>query len=100
MPCRSDYFETLEECALLPGCLPVGLGAGCVVQKCIIDKNARIGANVKIVNKDGIQVPFLTLPIWLPLLVSSGSLAQPPVALLFRVFVGLKILHLFQKAHM
>jgi len=51
----SDYFETLEECALLPGCLPVGLGAGCVVQKCIIDKNARIGANVKIVNKDGIQ---------------------------------------------
>ncbi len=58
--CRSDYFETLEECALLPGCLPVGLGAGCTVQKCIIDKNARIGPNVQIVNKDGIQV--LPLP--------------------------------------
>ena len=55
---RSDYFETLEECALLPGCLPVGLGPGCTARKCIIDKNSRIGANVQIVNKDGVQVPF------------------------------------------
>lgn len=53
---RSDYFETLEECALLPGCLPVGLGPGCTARRCIIDKNARIGANVQIVNKDGVQV--------------------------------------------
>lgn len=52
---RSDYFETLEECALLPGCLPVGLGPGCTVKKCIIDKNSRIGANVQIVNKDNVQ---------------------------------------------
>ena len=22
----ADYFETMEECALLPGCLPMGLG--------------------------------------------------------------------------
>lgn len=22
----SDYYETLEECALIPGCLPMGLG--------------------------------------------------------------------------
>jgi glucose-1-phosphate adenylyltransferase len=51
----SDYFETLEECALLPGCLPVGLGPGCTARKCIIDKNSRIGANVQIVNKDGVQ---------------------------------------------
>ncbi len=56
LPRSSDYFETLEECALLPGCLPVGLGAGCHVRKCIIDKNARLGANVKILNKDGVQV--------------------------------------------
>jgi glucose-1-phosphate adenylyltransferase len=51
----SDYFETLEECALLPGCLPVGLGPGCTVKKCIIDKNSRIGANVQIINKDNVQ---------------------------------------------
>ena len=23
----ADYYETLEECALIPGCLPMGLGA-------------------------------------------------------------------------
>jgi carbonic anhydrase/acetyltransferase-like protein (isoleucine patch superfamily) len=23
----ADYYETLEECALVPGCLPMGLGA-------------------------------------------------------------------------
>jgi hypothetical protein len=57
--CRSDYFETLEECALLPGCLPVGLGPGCTARKCIIDKNSRIGANVQIINKDGVQVRLL-----------------------------------------
>ena len=22
----ADYYETLEECALVPGCLPIGLG--------------------------------------------------------------------------
>ena len=30
----ADYYETLEECALVPGCLPMGLGeshAGCKV---------------------------------------------------------------------
>ena len=25
----ADYYETLEECALIPGCLPMGLGAPC-----------------------------------------------------------------------
>lgn len=23
----ADYYETMEECALVPGCLPMGLGA-------------------------------------------------------------------------
>jgi ADP-glucose pyrophosphorylase len=36
----------------------VGLGPGCTARKCIIDKNSRIGANVQIVNKDGVQVRF------------------------------------------
>ena len=39
----------------MPGCLPMGIGDNCVIRKCIIDKNARIGSNVKIVNKDGVQ---------------------------------------------
>ena len=39
----------------MPGCLPMGIGDNCVIRKCIIDKNARIGSNVKIVNKDNVQ---------------------------------------------
>eukprot|EP00891_Asterochloris_glomerata_P007450 jgi/Astpho2/7450/Aster-02029 len=51
----SDYYETLEECALIPGCLPMGLGSNTHVRKCIIDKNARIGSNVQILNKEGVM---------------------------------------------
>ena len=39
----------------MPGCLPMGIGDNCVIRKCIIDKNARIGSNVKIVNADNVQ---------------------------------------------
>ncbi|MFH1753372.1 MAG: glucose-1-phosphate adenylyltransferase [Candidatus Omnitrophota bacterium] len=51
----NDYYETLEqmkgnEIIKIPN---VGIGRGCVVKKAIIDKNVRIGDNVKIVNKDG-----------------------------------------------
>ena len=51
----SDYYETLEECVNVRGCLPMGLGDGCVVRRAIIDKNARIGDGVQIVNKAGVQ---------------------------------------------
>jgi len=50
----ADYYETLEECALLPGCLPMGIGRDSVVRRAIVDKNARIGPKCKIVNKDGV----------------------------------------------
>lgn len=51
----SDYYETLDECVNVRGCLPMGLGDGCVVRRAIIDKNARIGENVQIVNKANVQ---------------------------------------------
>lgn len=51
----SDYYETLEECAYVPGCLPMGLGDGSLVRRAIIDKNARIGEKCQIINKDGIK---------------------------------------------
>ena len=51
----SDYYETIEECVNVRGCLPMGLGDGCVVRRAIIDKNARIGDNVQIVNKAQVQ---------------------------------------------
>jgi glucose-1-phosphate adenylyltransferase len=34
---------------------PVGIGENTIIKKAIIDKNARIGRNVKIINKDGIH---------------------------------------------
>jgi glucose-1-phosphate adenylyltransferase len=56
----SDYYETMDECAFVPGCLPMGIGAGSTVRKTLIDKNARIGENVKILNKEGVVENFST----------------------------------------
>ena len=38
-----------------PGAPPVGIGEGSLIQDAIIDLNARIGRNVRIVNKDGVK---------------------------------------------
>ncbi|KAL3828423.1 hypothetical protein ACJIZ3_017225 [Penstemon smallii] len=35
--------------------IPVGIGEGSIIRKAIIDKNARIGKNVMIINKDNVQ---------------------------------------------
>ncbi|KAL3507017.1 hypothetical protein ACH5RR_032399 [Cinchona calisaya] len=35
--------------------IPIGIGEGSVIKKAIIDKNARIGKNVLIINKDSVQ---------------------------------------------
>ena len=50
----ADYYERMEECELMPGCLPIGVGANCVIKKAI-DKNVRIGPNCQIINKDNVQ---------------------------------------------
>jgi len=51
----ADYYETLEECEYVPGCLPMGLGDNTIVRRAIIDKNARIGERCMIVNKEGVK---------------------------------------------
>lgn len=51
----ADYFETYAECSALPGCTPVGIGAGTVIRRAIVDKNARIGMDCQIVNAAGVQ---------------------------------------------
>merc|ERR1711915_1039577 len=53
----ADYYETDEERSLLSnkGGVPIGIGKDCHVKRAIIDKNARIGTNVKIINKDNVQ---------------------------------------------
>ncbi|KAF5839750.1 nucleotide-diphospho-sugar transferase [Dunaliella salina] len=51
----SDYYETLEECEYVPGCMPMGVGDGSIVRRAIIDKNARVGPRCQIINKDGVK---------------------------------------------
>ncbi|KXZ49415.1 hypothetical protein GPECTOR_21g641 [Gonium pectorale] len=53
----ADYYESEDQkaAALAAGGVPVGIGANCVISNAIIDKNARVGKNVKIFNKDGVS---------------------------------------------
>lgn len=49
----ADYYQSDGERAadLAAGMPPVGIGAGTVIRGAIVDKNARIGKNVQIINK-------------------------------------------------
>ena len=38
-----------------PGAPPIGIGEGSLIQDAIVDLNARIGRNVRIVNQRGLQ---------------------------------------------
>lgn len=53
----SDFFESAEERSALRngGGIPLGVGQGTTVKRAILDKNARIGNNVSIVNKDRVE---------------------------------------------
>jgi glucose-1-phosphate adenylyltransferase len=53
----ADYYETLEEIASLEqkNILPVGIGENTIIKNAIVDKNCRIGKNVKIINEKCIR---------------------------------------------
>jgi len=53
----ADYFQSPEEIEndLASGTPPVGIGEGTIIQRAIIDKNARIGRGVKIINAHQVQ---------------------------------------------
>eukprot|EP00897_Mesotaenium_endlicherianum_P008193 jgi/Mesen1/7401/ME000388S06620 len=53
----ADYYETEAEKALRTSQdkLLMGIGANSVIRRAIVDKNARIGRNVQIINKDGVD---------------------------------------------
>ncbi len=53
----SDFYQPFSErqSGLQEGQVPLGIGANTVIRRAIVDKNARIGRNVKIVNKDNIE---------------------------------------------
>jgi glucose-1-phosphate adenylyltransferase len=50
----ADYYESPAQRSenLENGIVPLGVGAHSTIQKAIVDKNARIGRNVRIVNQD------------------------------------------------
>ncbi|MGM3307707.1 glucose-1-phosphate adenylyltransferase [Anabaena sp. WFMT] len=53
----ADYYQPSVErqCSLEHDDIPVGIGTDTIIRRAIIDKNARIGHNVKIINKDNVQ---------------------------------------------
>ena len=53
----ADFYEPYAErqSGVLDSKIPVGIGAGSTVRRAIIDKNARIGRNVQIMNKDRVE---------------------------------------------
>lgn len=53
----SDYYQSLSkrQADLDQGRVPLGIGENTVIRKAIVDKNARIGKNVKIVNKAQVE---------------------------------------------
>ncbi|HIK05550.1 MAG TPA: glucose-1-phosphate adenylyltransferase [Trichormus sp. M33_DOE_039] len=53
----SDFYQPSVErqCSIDKGDIPVGIGPDTIIRRAIIDKNARIGHDVKIINKDNVQ---------------------------------------------
>jgi glucose-1-phosphate adenylyltransferase len=53
----ADYYETLEDIDLARsrGLPPVGIGGDSVIERAIVDKNARIGRGVRILSQAGAQ---------------------------------------------
>jgi glucose-1-phosphate adenylyltransferase len=53
----ADYYQTLEDMQadLAAGRPWIGVGEGTIVRRAIIDKNARIGANVRLLNEAGVE---------------------------------------------
>ncbi|MGH1392968.1 MAG: glucose-1-phosphate adenylyltransferase [Trichormus sp.] len=53
----ADFYQPFVErqCSIDKGDIPVGIGPDTIIRRAIIDKNARIGHDVKIINKDNVQ---------------------------------------------
>src|SRR5579871_961451 len=53
----ADFYETIAEMesSIARGIPPVGIGSKSIIQNAIIDKNARIGTNVRLINEAGVK---------------------------------------------
>lgn len=72
----ADYIESSS--ALSPGVLPIGIGNGTVISGTILDKNCRIGQNVKITNEAGVQDQgedeALQIRDGIPIVIKNGQI--------------------------
>lgn len=50
-----DFYQTLKDLKTKPGSELIGVGANCIIRRTIIDKNAKIGDNCKIVGDDSLE---------------------------------------------
>ncbi|HEY0004917.1 MAG TPA: glucose-1-phosphate adenylyltransferase [Pyrinomonadaceae bacterium] len=52
-----DYYQSIEDMRadLVNGVPRMGIGEGCLIRRAIIDKNARIGPEVRLLNEQGIE---------------------------------------------
>ena len=53
----TDFYQAIEDIQddMRAGIPPLGIGRDTVIRRAIVDKNARIGANVKLLNESGIE---------------------------------------------
>ncbi|MBE9075791.1 glucose-1-phosphate adenylyltransferase [Romeria aff. gracilis LEGE 07310] len=53
----ADYYEPMSESSQnrTKGKIPMGIGEGTTIRNAIIDKNARVGRNVQIINKESVE---------------------------------------------
>jgi glucose-1-phosphate adenylyltransferase len=53
----ADYYQSIDEMSqeVKAGVPHIGIGEGSIIRRAIIDKNARIGAGVRLVNESGIE---------------------------------------------
>jgi glucose-1-phosphate adenylyltransferase len=57
----ADFYENKAVCASKDDCfMPLGVGPGSTIKNAIVDKNARIGANCSITNKNNVETDVET----------------------------------------
>jgi glucose-1-phosphate adenylyltransferase len=76
----NDMYQTPQEMAgdLARGVPPIGIGEGSIVEGAIIDKNCRIGRNVRVVNETKVE----NTPDEGPAQVRDGIMCVPKEATL------------------
>jgi len=58
-----------------PSYPPMGIGAGTIIRRAILDKNVRVGKNVQLVNKDGLRDSVGELPF--DICIKDGIMVVP-----------------------